>query len=426
MSLKINKYLLGTAFAAGLLVGLPFQCGFAQSYNVVDLGTPGGSTNLGSYSAAHGINSSGSVAGEWAQDAFSQRAFLFTNGTNSDLGMITGVGATIAAAAYGINASNLVVGETSGGFNTRAFLYTNGAMVDLTTFSSGGFTYSIAHAINAADKIVGESFISSVANSDIHAVIFLGNKQQTDLGTLTNGTYSSAYGINNSNVIVGESTVSSGNVYAFIYSNATMTSLGSLPGGTYSAAFAINDAGQIAGEAADSNGETHAFLRKNGTLTDLGTLGGTASSAAAINSAGTVVGYALTTDGNQHAFLYDGTTILDLNNLISSAVCTNLVSADGINDAGQITGSGYTTKGIYHAFLLTPAVTLTASPGLTNGKFMLTVQGAPGQHFAIQASTNFVNWTSLNTNTLVSASTNWLDADVPTNNYRFYRAVMLP
>jgi probable HAF family extracellular repeat protein len=139
-----------------------------------------------------------------------------------------------------------------------------------------------------------------------------------------------------------------------------------------------------------------------------------------------VVGYALTTDGNQHAFLYDGTTILDLNNLISSAVCTNLVSADGINDAGQITGSGYTTKGIYHAFLLTPAVTLTASPGLTNGKFMLTVQGAPGQHFAIQASTNFVNWTSLNTNTLVSASTNWLDADVPTNNYRFYRAVMLP
>jgi probable HAF family extracellular repeat protein len=394
----------------------------AQSYTVVDLGTPGGFTiSSGTYSEAHGINQSGSVAGEWAPNASSQRAFLSAGGTNTDIGFPAG---TQFAMAYALNAANAVVGE---GYNfvgsTYAFLYTNGVMTDLTpVIPSVSFPYSIAHAVNDTGRVAGESFVSASA---IHAVIFQGNHAISDLGVLTNGDYSAAFGINNSNVIVGESTVSSGGVYAFVYSNSTMTSLGSL-GGNYSAAFAINDAGQIAGESDNSSGETRAFLHQNGAMMDLGTLGGLNSSAAAINHAGLVVGYALTTNGDSHAFLFNGATMLDLNNLISHAVCTNLASANGINDAGQIAGSGYTPDGVLHAFVLTPVVTLAGPDILTNGQFQVTVQGLPGQQYVLQGSTNLLNWTPLATNTLVAAWTNWADSGFSNDNHRFYRLLTLP
>jgi len=411
--MKITTRFSSAAFLSLFFLGLfTGQLARTQGYTVIDLGTPG---NSGSYSDPHGINQSGGVVGEWATSIGSSQAFFYSQGTNTSL-------SAVAAIAHGINNSNHIVGE-SGVAATHAFFYTNGTMNDLGTIAG---TYSVAWAINNSDQVVGESTTSNLPNPPVHAVWYHGGVK-TDLGTLTNGTYSSAFGINDSNVIVGESSVLSGDTYAFICTNSgAMASLGTL-GGNYSSARAINNSGQVVGESFAASGETHAFLYSGGVMTDVGTFGGNYSTATAINSTGQVVGYALTGTGDAHAFLFKANTLIDLNNLISSSsVCTNLISADGINDAGQITGSGYTTNGIYHAFLLTPAVTLTASPGLTNGKFMLTVQGAPGQHFAIQASTNFVNWTSLNTNTLVSASTNWLDADVPTNNYRFYRAVMLP
>jgi len=398
----------------------------AQGYQVLDLGTPGGFTNTsGAYSGAHGINAAGSVAGEWAPNNTEQRAFFYVNGSNTDLGSLSGMSYAIA---YGVNNSNVVVGlATDYLFTTRAFVYTNGAMVALSAVTN---PYSIAHAINDAGLIVGESVVAVVAAKEVvHAVIFQGGGQQTDLGTLSTGDYSSAMGINNSNVIVGLSTVISGsvtNVNAFTYSNGVMSNLGTLPGGNYSSAFGINDAGQIVGEAANSNGNIHAFLY-HGAMTDLGTLGGNNSSATAINSAGQVVGYALTTNGNQHAFLYNGSTMLDLNNLIpSSSVFTNLISGDGINNLGQITGWGQTTNGETHAFLLTPTLQLASPQALANGQFQVTIQGVPGEHFALLVSSNLSNWTSLATNTLAGSSTNWVDTTAPSYNYRFYRALLLP
>src|SRR5262249_44277429 len=59
---------------------------FGQSYAVDDLGLPSGFTNSsGAYSDPHGINNSGAVAGEWAPDANSQRAFFYSGGTNQDI-----------------------------------------------------------------------------------------------------------------------------------------------------------------------------------------------------------------------------------------------------------------------------------------------------------------------------------------------------
>lgn len=410
------------------LLAILVSClGFAapgQSYSTINLGTPEGFTNgAGANSVAHAISRYGAVAGEWGPDSSAERAFLWTDITNTDLGMLAG---EQYEAAYSVNASNLVVGAAENFFGAFfAYVYTNGTLVDLSVLGPQGYTYSIAHAINDQNWIVGESYTSSALNAQIHAVIFLGNGV-TDLGTLPGGNYSAAYGINNSNVIAGESTVTGGNTYAFVYSNNVMTSLGTLPGGNYSAAFAINDYGQIAGEASTSSGEVHAVLCQNGSMTDLGTFGGTNSSARAINKSGAVVGYALTATEESHAFLYEGGTLIDLNPLISATECTNLISADGINDAGQIAGTGYAPNGDKRAFLLTPVLKLTSPAMLAGPHFQFTVQGLPGQKFILQGSTNLAGWIPLNTNTLVATTTNWMDTNAAATPCRFYRAEAVP
>ncbi len=401
----------------------------AQSYSVVDVGTPGGFTNSsGAYSLAHGINGAGAVAGEWAPNNASQRPFLYAGGTNTDIGLLPGTQYGVAEA---LNTSNQVVGEMQNTVgDTYAFLYTNGVMVNLTPnlIPPPGFAYSLAHAINDAGEIVGESYVST---SEIHAVIFRGNRSISNLGVLSNGDYSAAFGINRFGLIVGESTVISGgvtNVYAFVYSNGTMTALGTL-GGNYSAAFGVNDAGQIVGESDNALGQTHAFLWQNGAMSDLGTLGGNTSSAQAINNRGMIVGYATTTNGQSHAFVCDGTAMRDLNDLIDHSVCSNLVSANGINDAGQIAASGYTTNNVFHAFLLTPALTPTlelGSPVRTNGQFQFTVEGAPGWRIIVQNSTDLLNWVAFYTNTLTSNSWLCTDTNAPDFPSRFYRALLSP
>ena len=398
-----------------------------QSYVLSDLGFPP-SGGAGSASEAHGINGNGFVVGTWwppgQRNQGNQYAFLYAGGTNKDLGTLKAGGYDYAIAC-GINNSNQVVGQgtTQGSFVYHAFLYTNGVMVDLDTT---GRSWSSANAINQRGQIVGEMTASS---GMIHAFLYT-NGTMLDLGTLGGG-YSSAKGINDSGVIVGESYGADGNTYAFVYSNNVMSSLGTL-GGSYSSARAINNAGQIVGEANTASGETHAFLYSGGVMTDLGTFGGTNSTAFAINNAGQVAGYALTTNQDAHAFLFNRSTMIDLHKAFSPPPgWTNvfLTLAYGINDFGRVVGGvNYITNGVtnYDAFVLSPAVTLASPAALTNNQFKMTIQGAPGQRFAIQASTDFVNWTSLNTNTLVSDSTNWAEAGVPTNKFRFYRALTLP
>jgi hypothetical protein len=118
--------------------------------------------------------------------------------------------------------------------------------------------------------------------------------------------------------------------------------------------------------------------------------------------------------------------MLDLNNLISASVCTNLTAASGINDAGQIAATGYTPTGDKHAFLLTPILKLTGPTMLAGPQFQFAIHGVPGQQFIIQGSTNLTGWTPLNTNTLVTTSTNWLDTNAASVPYRFYRAQAAP
>jgi probable HAF family extracellular repeat protein len=330
-----------------------------QTYTITDLGS-----NTWSYSEAHGISAGGQVVGEYEPAGFiGVLGFVYDGGVFTDVGHLSGQPYTVA---YGINASNQVAGESGTANNTHAFLFQNGSMTDLGTLGANNSNgYSSAHAINGSSQIVGESSIATGQAGTIHAVLYNGNSK-TDLGALS-GNYSSANAINGVGEIVGESDVvllGSTNVHAFRYGGQSMTDLGTLGGG-YSSAKGVNDSGIIVGESEVVSGgitNLHGFIFRNGSMSDLGTFGGSSSSASAINNRGMVVGYATDQNEQSNAFLYDGTNMLNLASLIPlGSGWTSLSSADAINDAGQIAGSGYLADGSFHGYLLTPIPKLSVT-----------------------------------------------------------------
>jgi probable HAF family extracellular repeat protein len=309
-------------------------------------------------------------------------------------------------------------------------------MSDLGTLGANNISgYSSAHAINRNGQVVGESSVSFSQVSTIHAVLFA-NGSKTDLGAL-GGNYSAANALNNLGVIVGESDiVQQGvtNVHGFVYvaGGPGMSDLGTL-GGNYSSARGVNDAGVVVGEAETVFGGAsylRAFVWTNGIMHDLGTLGGLSSSAAAINSAGLVVGYATDTNEVSNAFLYNGTRMVNLNEYLPpGSGWTNLASADAINDNGQIAGSGYLADGSYHGYLLSPAPGWLALAGpilLADGRVQLTVEGVPGEQYALLVSTNLADWNGVVTNTLSTAAEPVVDPAAADVTGRYYRALLLP
>lgn len=315
------------------------------SYNLVDLGTLGGTS-----SAAYGINNSGQVVG-WANLAgdSNYHAFKYSGGSMQDLGSLSGGNST----AYGINSFGRVVGSAttnSASNNTHAFLYSNGSMQDLGTL---GGPSSYASGINANGQVVGAALPNT--NIPIHAFLYSNGSMQ-DLDPMA-GDSGSANAINDSGQAVGY--IATGGFVsgqAFLYNNGSRQDIGTL-GGAYSAANAINDVGQVAGSASTTNyPNSHAFLFSCGSTRDLGTLGGNNSTANGLNSAGQVVGYSYinTTSLYTHAFLYSNGSMLDLNDLIVSAGNWSLNGATAINDTGQIVGYGLNPSNQLHAFLLNP------------------------------------------------------------------------
>src|SRR2546430_378765 len=180
-----------------------------------DLGFLPGPYN--SSSIAYGVNDVGQVVGAgWGANGVGGHAFLWTNGTMTDLGTL---------------------GGTQSG---RAFLWTNGTMTDLGP--------SGAYAINNAGKIVGVS--------GPHASVW-NNGAMTDLGTL-GGLSSDAYGINEAGQIVGGSDSGSGS-RAFLWDNGTMTDLGTLVSDIGSWSYGVSNVGQAVGVSYAPYGASTSF-----------------------------------------------------------------------------------------------------------------------------------------------------------------------
>jgi probable HAF family extracellular repeat protein len=188
----------------------------------------------------------------------------------------------------------------------HAFLFSNGTMTDLGTL---GGDYSEGLAINDSGEVVGWSQ-AKAGTSDA----FLWNgKTMTALAPLSEFY---PHGINDSGQIAGTCNQS----LPCVDSNGTFTDLPNPPGLTCNGAAAINNNGQVLSTCADGSqavtGNTRAVVWTNGTPTVLPTLGGPTTTATAINNNGDVVGYAQTSTFAQHGFLYRNGTMTDLGNNI--------------------------------------------------------------------------------------------------------------
>jgi hypothetical protein len=71
-----------------------------------------------------------------------------------------------------------------------------------------------------------------------------------------------------------------------------------------------------------------------------------------------------------------------------------------------------------------PRVTLLGLTG--DGQTLLRINGQNGSRFAIEASTNLLNWTPLKTNLVTDGSFDYVDTEAPAFSRRFYRARWVP
>ena len=343
-----------TAILVAALAATP-PAAVALEFDLIDIDPQG------TDSYAYGINNDGQIAGRSRTAGGEDHAFLWqiegcTPGPQGncvkDLGTLGG-GYSVA---YAINSADKVVGQSLTGSGVyQAFLWSEQdgkeKMEDLgQTLES---KTSVANAINNAGQIVG-NYIP--AGSGSAQAFLLTPEIKNDLGTLGGG-FSSASAINSNGQVVGVSTNGEKNDHAFLWKQVdgkgVMQDLGTL-GGDISSANAINDEGQVVGGSETANGEYHAFLWKEGVMLDLGTLGGEESEAFAINSQGQVAGGSTTADGKYHAFFWPKENCDPLKENCMQDLGTlggGSSSAEAINDKGQIAGSSQTVDTKYHAVL---------------------------------------------------------------------------
>lgn len=344
----------------------------AQEYELIDLGTLGGS-----YSEASAITENGLVVG-WATTAPGVKHAAAWNDGIIDLGRPT---PTMTGEAVAANDAGQVAGTGEGSPQSlRAYLWEDGTWTPLGTLP--GRNESIAEDIDAAGRIVGRSLTLGGGNSGG----FLWEAgAMTDLGTL--GGTTSAYGMNDAGLVVGRSQEilpdSSAAPRAFVWEGGVMTSLGVLPGEDFSQAFDINESGDVVGSSwhvtipGFFSADQATLWRAGGQIVDLGLTPGpqvcvsgfpfyTVNVAHAINDVGQIVGHArcIASGGALAAFLWQDGVMHNLNDLVPAGSGWDLIRASDINDAGEIVGLGIAPGGTLHGFLLRPAgpVGVTAEP----------------------------------------------------------------
>ena len=245
---------VGQALRTNITAYVPFIA--ANGGTMIEINPLGGTAG----GTARDINNAGQVVGgAYTAGNTANHAYVYntSNSSGTDIGaLITG---STTSEAFAINDAGQVAGAyNTPGYAQRAFLYSNGSATDLGTL---GGTNAKATGINDAGKVVGWSY--TAGNAAIHAFQYSGGVM-SDIGTLAGGR-TEANGINNAGQIVGWSAVA--NIYgqtAFLYQNGVMTNLNSLidpaSGWTLVDAYAISNTGYIVGSALNYNGTVGAAV----------------------------------------------------------------------------------------------------------------------------------------------------------------------
>ena len=327
---KIRSSVLCTAILSFSLIQpiSAFTIDTQATYNLIDLGTLGGTRSF-----ASAINNNGVVVGTSYDSSNAINSFRY-DGTMQLL-------SPDAYQALGINDRGQVVGSTRG--LNRSFIYDNGAMTYINADN--------AYDINNNSQVVG--YVRSSTN---YAALYE-NNTITNLGMLPGASNSGTTAINDHGVIVGNSGGT-----AFVYENGLMQSLFPITSNTYplagsvSLANDINNKGQIIGFHKNTDGLWDTFLYDNGIVSSFD-FNGANTLASAINDIGMVVGRYQTgySSWDTSAMLMDvDGSFIDLNNLVLQGANFDLLTrANDINNLGQIVGSGM-INGQEHAFLLSP------------------------------------------------------------------------
>jgi probable HAF family extracellular repeat protein len=308
----MNRRLWLSALSLTLVAALVRSASAVSIYQVMDLGTLGGTASV-----ARAINDRGQVVGESTINSGENHAFIWENGRMRDLGLFPG---DLFAAASDINNRGQVVGAGAADFSPHALLWENGRVIDL------GGTFSQAFAINNRGQIVGVTSGGAALwqNGVLH-----------NLASLSGGG-SEAFDINDKGVIVGYSTTATGESHAVMWTDGGIVDLGTLPGDDFSQALAINSQGQIVGTSSNiSQGVERAFIWENGAMRELGSLPTLPFSRAfSINELSQAAGVSILA-GVTRATLFQKGSATQLPGLTGEA----LTFAYAINNLGQLVGA---------------------------------------------------------------------------------------
>ena len=376
--MKTARQALSAAVLTLLGLATPAAAGdTTYTYTYVDLGTLGGPG-----SAAFGLNDARQVVG-WAHisgcsvdGAPCYRAFLWDDGSMTDLGLLAGDEGSFARA---INNNGIIVGTSERDVVAASGVYHGFSHdgVTMTPLPTLGLDQSFAHDINDAGQIAGHTQDPSVVRD--RAVIWESGGI-TNVGDTDGHSYNRGYGISEAGVLVGFAW----NLFepndSILYAGGSWLTIGGTDGPFQnSEASDVNDSGVAVGLQAFPSGNWHAAVWTQvppGTI-DAGVLPGfNYGELYDVNEAGLAVGrsYMGTAPDVSHAVLWDGSQLLDLADLVADEGNAVLWEAREINENGDIAGTAVVGND-FRAFLL---VASEASPWTDLGLGLAGTHGVPG------------------------------------------------